>query len=158
MEQFHEGLYRRLSAYVRALGWWHAIPQPSHDKTRPGKTAVVQRLNRVQIAHEGGAKPDLPPLPATLQQIVGLLFDVGPVSNGGQGAVPLTWLDLQAWQSATGLCLPPWQLRLLRRLSADYLMELNRGASVDAPPPWERDLTPDRRKRVAKHIKNIFRG
>lgn len=154
MERFHEGLARSLSAYVRALGWWHAVPQP-----KPGKAAVIpQRLNRVQIAQEGGAKPDLPPLEASLQPIVSLLFDAGPISSSGDGAVPLTWVDLQAWQGATGLCLPPWQLRLLRRLSADYLMELNQGAAVDAPPPWERDLTPERRKKVAKHVRNVFRG
>lgn len=153
MERFHEGLYRPLSAYVRALGWWHAIPQP-----KPGKAVVVQRLNRVQIAHEGGAKPDLPPLDARLQEIVGLLFDAGPVSSSAGGSMPLTWADLQAWQAATGLDLPPWQLRLLRRLSGDYLMELNQGASVDAPPPWERNLTPQRRKKVAKHVRSILRG
>lgn len=153
MERFHEGLYRGLSAYVRALGWWHAIPHP-----KPGKNVIPQRLNRVQIAQEGGAKPDLPPLESGLQQIVGLLFDAGPVSSGGEGLVPLSWLDLQAWQSVTGLTLQPWLLRLLRRLSGDYLMELNKGASVDAPPPWERDLTPDRRKKVAKHIRKVIRG
>lgn len=83
------------------------------------------------------------------------LFDAGPVVSGPQGASPLSWRDLQAWQAGSGVSLPPWQLRLLRRLSSEYLAESLRAEAEDAPPPWER--TQDREK-IAQHIKRILRA
>jgi len=144
-----------LSTYVRALAWWHAAPQP-----KPGKTGtpLVQRESRMKMALRCGNEVDLPYVDPGLLFLVQQLFDAGPVSAGGNGTIPLTWTDLDAWQRVTGAALPPGQLRLLRRLSGEYLDESNLAVEHDAPPPWVRGLGEDKRWRISGHIKNVLRS
>jgi hypothetical protein len=104
---------------------------------------------------EAGGEPDLPYIDPALELLVEYLFEAGPVSAVGMGPVTLTWVDLEAWQRATGVSLHPWQARLLRQLSSEYLAESSIADAHDAPPPWDRE--PDRAK-VANHIKRLFRG
>lgn len=103
----------------------------------------------------GGGDIDLPFVEPEFRIIIDYLFDVGPVSNGGMGPVPLSWLDLDVWQRNIGISLSPWILRLLRELSGTYILESKRSEAEDAPPPW--NVVPDRQK-VAGHIKKLFRG
>jgi hypothetical protein len=103
---------------------------------------------------DAGEEPDLPEIDPEAQHLIEYLMDAGPVVSGAQGTAPLSWADLQAWQEGSGVSLPPWQLRLIRRLSSEYLAETIRAEAHDAPPPWER--APDR-GRIAKHIKSILR-
>lgn len=91
---------------------------------------------------DAGGEPDLPPVDAALQPFVAMLFEAGPASTAGQGQITLTWADLEYWQIGIGVRYAPWQLRLLRRLSAEYLIELHRAEAPDALPPWERDNVP----------------
>jgi hypothetical protein len=64
------------------------------------------------------------------------LFDVGPVRGGGMGPVPLVPENLIAWQQETGIELQPWQSHMLRRLSRDYLIQLNEAEDQKCQPPW----------------------
>jgi hypothetical protein len=112
----------------------------------------------MMLLTETGGEPDLPDLDPALQYFVDALFDAGPTSAAGMGAVPLTWADLEAWQRGTGVFFPPWQLRLIRKLSSEYLAESQAADAHDAPPPWNREITEDRRGRVAKHIRDVMRG
>jgi hypothetical protein len=104
---------------------------------------------------DAGEEPDLPDIDPESYFLIEYLLDAGPVSGGSNGAAALSWGELQAWQAGSGVSLPPWQLRLLRRLSAEYLSESFRAEAHDAPPPWE--LAPDR-ARIATHIRKILRG
>lgn len=72
--------------------------------------------------------------------------------------IPLTWADLNEYQNAVGVGLTPWELRLLRRLSSDYLRESHKAKAHDAPAPWIIEMTADRRAKVANHIKRVMRG
>ncbi len=109
----------------------------------------------MKIRLEGGGDPDLPFLEPAFSHFIAYLFDAGPTSVGGMGMVPLTWTDLRAWELAVGVSLPPWQLRLLRQLSREYITEAIQADEHDAPPPWEREVD---RVRIAKHIRNVIRG
>jgi len=104
---------------------------------------------------DDGGDPDLPNVEPELQFLIGYLFDAGPTSAGASSGVPLTWSDIRAWERGTGITLPPWQARLLRRLSADYLSESLTADAHDAPPPWVREAD---REKIAKHIKRVLRG
>ena len=104
---------------------------------------------------KAGGEPDLPDLEPELQYLVDYLFDAGPSSAAGMGAIPLTWADLGAWERATGVTLPLWASRLLRHLSAEYLAESHTAVEHAAPPPWAREVDRDR---AAKHIRNVIRG
>lgn len=104
---------------------------------------------------ESGGIPDLPPVPPPLQFLIEYLFDAGPTSPSGTGSVALTWADLEAWQRGTGVSLPPWTARLLRKLSSEYLQQSTLAIHHDAPPPWDRVIDRDQ---VAKKVRSIFRG
>jgi hypothetical protein len=104
---------------------------------------------------KAGGEPDLPEIDPEISFLVSHLFDAGPTSAAGQYGAPLTWQDLRAWQRCAGIELPSWQLRLLRRLSGEYLSESLRADAWDAPPPWEREAD---REKVAKHVRRLLRG
>ena len=155
MVEFLEGLAEALSPYVRALAWWHAVPQPPPSKLKGAPKAPPNRQSRMAARLAAGGEPDLPELDPSLAHVVAYLFDAGPTSAAGQYGSALSWADLQAWQAAAGIYLPPWQLRLLRRLSGEYLSESFIAEAWDAPPPWERDAD---RAKVAAHVRKVLRN
>lgn len=126
---------------MRALGWWHAVPRATDDGKYAARHAQEHR-SRWAMCLDSGNEPDLPAVDAALMPFIAWLFEAGPTSAGGPGQVTLTWADLAHWQDGTGIRLPPWKLRLLRRLSSEYLREYNQAGTVDAAPPWEREHMP----------------
>lgn len=141
------------------MAWWHAVakPPPSRQQERAPRGEQLPAKSRLALRREAGGQPDLPDIEPELEYLVGYLFDAGPVSVVGMGPQPLTWTDLDAWQRCSGVVLQPWQSELLRHLSGQYLAESQIADAHDAPPPWERDMA-DRRKTIAKHIKQLLRG
>lgn len=105
-----------------------------------------------------GREIELPKLPHEVAFIVEMLFEAGPVTSSGDGSIPLTWQALTAWQDALGVSLPLWQLRLLRKLSLEYLSQHRAAAEPDAPMPWKTTTTPSRRAKVADNVRGILRG
>ncbi len=73
------------------------------------------------------------------------------------GPTLLTHLELEAFQRNTGAELNAWEVRILRRMSGEWIGESHRAESADCPAPYA-DMTEERRRDVAKHIKNLFRG
>lgn len=100
----------------------------------------------------------MPPITEEAGYLVETLMDAGIFTAAGMGQVPITWADLAAWQGGTGITLEPWESRLLRRMSTEYLNELHRAEKHDAPPPWHVELTPEQRQQVAARIKDVLRG
>jgi len=68
--------------------------------------------------------------------LIEYLFDVGPVTHGGMGDAPLSHLELNAWQQNIGIELQPWEVRVMHRLSLEYLSESQKATAYDAPAPW----------------------
>ncbi len=64
------------------------------------------------------------------------LVEMGLSEAAGMGAAPLSWKEINAWCERTCVDLPPWEARLMRRLSADYLAESRKAESETCPPPW----------------------
>ncbi len=77
----------------------------------------------------------MPPNPAP--HIVDRLLEIGLTEAAGMGAGPMTWLQIDAWSRLTGVALAPWEARLLRRLSSDYLAESRRAEDINWPSPWQ---------------------
>lgn len=101
-----------------------------------------------------GQRPSLPPI-STGAHLVGHLFDVGPVEQGMAGPAVLSHATLRHWQDNTGLSLPPWQLSLLRRLSADWIEETERARNPLARAPGE-VLDQNERQKVGKNLDKAF--
>lgn len=76
-------------------------------------------------------QPDMPPLECG-EYLIGYLYEIGPTS----GEEAITQPAIRAWQDNIGIELPPWQVRLLRRLSIDYLSESHQARKRDCPAPW----------------------
>lgn len=76
----------------------------------------------------------MPPNPAS--HITGWLVEIGLTEAAGMGAGPLSWREINEWCLGTCLDLAPWERRLLRRLSTEYLAESRRAESENCPPPW----------------------
>lgn len=115
-------------------------------------------MTRAQKLQDEGRQPDLPPL-AGGEHLVGYLLDAGPLSHGGMGPVPLSHLDIQAWQCNTGIELTAWEARTLRDLSREYVAQLQASAAPDEPAPYVHvDLQADRREAVSQRVASIFGG
>lgn len=78
--------------------------------------------------------PDMPEVRA--EYLLGYFFEVGPVMAGGMGPAPISQQELVAWQTNTGIELRPWESRVLRRLSSDYITELHKAEDAIRPAPW----------------------
>lgn len=97
----------------------------------------------------------MPPCPAPV--FITWLFDAGPYEAGAMGKAALGWVTIGAWSREACIALAPWQKRLLRRLSGDYLREGDRAVKHDCPPPWQPDeMTPHSRDIVSAKIKSVF--
>lgn len=105
-----------------------------------------------------GVEPQLPPLSCG-ELLIAYLFEVGPIAAGGMGPVAIDWVQIDAWQRRVGLDLPPWQSRLLIRLSGDYLSEWMAASDDTRPAPWHpEDMTEANRAAVGRQAKNAMRA
>lgn len=101
----------------------------------PGaRKETVELSRRERIERDGGAL-EMPPVECG-EHLVGYLYEFGPTVPAGMGAGPVAFTEIAAWQALRGIELEPWEARLLRRLSLDYLAEAHRATKRDAQPPW----------------------
>ena len=84
-------------------------------------------------------------------------MEVGPTDPGAMGAVPISWATIGEWQHCMGLDLPPWLVRLLRRLSVEFVAETVRAREPDCPPPWTATSVLNRDE-VSRKVTNAFRA
>ena len=84
---------------------------------------------------DDGYVPELPSVDGAAY-LVAYLWDMGPTMVAGMGLGPLTHEEIRAWQSNTGVWLQPWEARILRQLSMDYIVQMRDAEKNDCPPPW----------------------
>lgn len=101
--------------------------------------------------------PQLPP--NSVPYLTDWLFEIGPTVSGGMGPSPIGWRDMEAWQALTGVELLPWEAKLLRRLSYDFIAQMQDAKKMDCPDPWvpEQD-TAANREAVSRQIGNAFKA
>ena len=83
--------------------------------------------------------PPMPPNP--MPHIITRAVEVGLTEAAGMGVVPISWREITHWQRNTGVVLAPWEARLLRKLSTEYVAEMRRAESENCPPPWNAEPT-----------------
>jgi hypothetical protein len=135
--KFYDGLGRELSLFVRQLAWLNTVPNPPERKGRSRKSddrPKAPRLTRLQQMEKRKERPEFPPISA--RHIVDWLMEVGPVEMTGMDRAAVSWREMAAWQKQTGRKLAPWQARLIRRLSNDYLIESRAAEDSGRPAPW----------------------
>lgn len=74
------------------------------------------------------------------------------------GESPLSYQDLRAWEQISGVELMPWEAKLLRSLSTDYLIERQRAEELNRPAPYTgvKDDVAAKRALVAGQVKSAF--
>lgn len=112
-------------------------------------------MTRLQTLRAQDAQPDIPAA-GPGAYLVGYLFDAGPIVNSSGSSAPLSWQDLSAWSSGTGIELQPWEARTLRTLSRAYLHSATAAQSPNCPAPYAEQPTPDQRTVVANSLRSIF--
>ena len=83
--------------------------------------------------------PAMPENPAP--HITSRLIEIGLTEAAGMGAAPLSWREIDAWCARTAVDLDPWESRLLRSLSLEYLAQGRRAESEACPAPWRAPIT-----------------
>ena len=115
---------------MRHSAWLGAVPEAA-----PGARADAAKLSRRERIERDGGEIEMPPFDDG-EYLIGYLYELGPTAAAGMGAGPVTFAEMAAWQAARGFELEPWDARLLRRLSVDYLAESHRATERNCPPPW----------------------
>jgi len=115
---------------VRHSAWLGAVPEAA-----PGARADAAKLSRRERIERDGAEIEMPPFDDG-EYLIAYLYELGPTVAADMGAGPVTFAEMAAWQVARGFELEPWEARLLRRLSVDYLAESHRATERNCPPPW----------------------
>lgn len=120
------------------MAWLNATPKPA-EGTRRAKAGLGAKISRLDQMRRDGLAPKLPPNPAPI--IINRLIELGLTEPAGMGMVPISWQTLSAWQKLTGVQLAPWEARMLRTLSSEYLAESRRAESENCPAPWRTEVT-----------------
>ncbi|MCJ8158352.1 hypothetical protein [Sphingomonas sp. LaA6.9] len=103
---------------------------------------------------KGGITPPMPPNSAP--HIIGRLVEIGLTEAAGMGAAPLSWQSIHAWQTVTGIRLAPWEARLIRALSVEYLAEGRRAETENCPPPWRAEVTERERETEVDRLRVVL--
>ncbi|MBB3925040.1 hypothetical protein GGR43_000741 [Sphingobium jiangsuense] len=88
-----------------------------------------------------GKRADIPMPPNPAPHIINRLIEIGLTEAAGMGAAPLSWKEIDAWCNRTGIDLPPWEARLIRALSVEYLAMGRKAEDENCPPPWKAPIT-----------------
>lgn len=117
-----------MSLYVKHSAWLNATPSRApEDKSTSPSLSRIERMRRANKDED----PEMPPVGAG-GYLLGYLFEIGPTLDSG----PLTQAELRAWQLNVGIVLEPWEIRVLRRLSCDYVASSHAAIDRNAPAPW----------------------
>lgn len=65
-----------------------------------------------------------------------LFFESGQCLATGQGLVPLTWQEIDAWIRVNQLDLTLWEIETIRKMSEAYCAEYSRATDPQRPAPY----------------------
>lgn len=135
---------------MRQHAWLNAVPRAPEDRKKP------RAGSRLEDLKAKGREPQLPDV--SLAYLVEYLFEVGPVESGGFGPQPVSHLELLAWQVNSRRWLQPWEIAMIRRLSAEWAAQLHKSEDHDCPAPWQGEVLSDiERGSVAMNLRDAIR-
>lgn len=93
--------------------------------------------------------------PVSMPYLVDLFFEVGPATSTGMGQALLTHEEIGAWQRNMNVELRPWEMRAMRRMSAEWIAEAQAAEDPKRPPPYAGSRN-DMRENVANKLDNLL--
>lgn len=136
------------------MAWLNATPKPPAGSKRADPKFERKVLSRRDQMKKDGIPVRMPSNPAPL--IINRLVEIGLTEAAGMGAAPLSWSTIDAWCNRTGIDLPPWEARLIRHLSVEYLAESRRAESENCPPPWRAEVTQRERETEQARLEMVL--
>lgn len=115
------------------------MPKPPEGTQRAKYAHQRPKISRQEQLKKDGVAIAMPSNPAP--HIISRLIEIGITETTGMGPAPLSWREIEAWQSAVNVRLAPWEARLMRQLSLAYITESRRAESETCPPPWRSEVT-----------------
>lgn len=74
------------------------------------------------------------------------------------GQAPLTFVEIDAWQRVTGICLDPWESLDIRQLSVEWCAQADRSSDPECPAPYAGEARPEELNVVARGLRAVIRG
>lgn len=139
---------------MRQLAYLQAVPKPPPGSRRVKQADQAPQPSRAEQMKQAGIVPKMPPNP--LPHIVERLIEIGLTEAAGMGLAPLSWREINEWQRATSVTLAPWEARLIRQLSVEYLTESRRAESENCPPPWRGVITDADRSAEERQLRSVL--
>lgn len=137
------------------MAWLQATPRPPAGSKRAEKFDPAKAISRIdQLKKEGVKNPPMPPNP--MPHIIERLTEIGLSEAAGMGAAPLSWNSIEAWQRITGIALDPWEARLIRRLSTDYLAMSREAEKETCSSPWRAPVTAQQRDSELARLRMVL--
>jgi hypothetical protein len=141
---------------VRQRAWLNTSPERGkNDRSTARRRSRLEQM-RADRKDEGYV-PELPNVDGAAY-LVAYLWDIGPTMVAGMGLGPLTHEEIRAWQSNTGVWLQPWETRILRQLSMDYIVEMRDAEKPSCPAPWNGTPSPADLSSVADRMLQSIRA
>jgi len=88
--------------------------------------------------------------------LIGLWQEAGLMSSNGMGPVPLSWVDIRAWEESCEVDIPVWEKLVIRELSEAYVSELLLTKEKMRPAPYMVEDDSLDRSAVANNIYSIL--
>ncbi len=161
MDKFYERCAGQLIAYVQFWAWLHTPPKIEPQQTLKN-TKAQQTPSRLQKSRselgDVGYMPDMPDVEG-LENVIDYFFECGPALFGSSGPLPLSHCEIAAWKENTGRELSPWEAKLLRQMSIEFV---DWSAKAKDPsclsPIAEPELTAEARDNVSQRVSSFFKG
>lgn len=88
--------------------------------------------------------------------MVAYFYEVGPTLFGDMGEMPISHVELLAWQENSGVELSSWEARAIVQLSREYLSFSRRAQDPKCEAPW--DYETEAKRVVAHDLKDYISG
>lgn len=89
-----------------------------------------------------------------MPHMIDWLMEIGPMVSGAMGSAAFGWSDMAHWSEMTGIELDPWEAKTLRRLSLDWVAQVNASREPNCPPPYVENVRND--DAVTEQFKRMF--
>lgn len=138
------------------MAWLHATPKPPEGTKRAANQQKNEapKLSRLDDMKRSGILPAMPANP--LPHIVEWLVEMGISESNGMGASPLSWQEISAWCERTGVDLSPWEARLIRALSVEYIGFSRRAEDENCPSPCRTEVTQRERDTEQARLESVL--
>ena len=83
---------------------------------------------------------------------------LGRCSAGAMGAIPLSPVEISAWQAGTRTYLLPWEYSTLLEMSRGYVSMIHEGEKPECLPPFGDPVREFDREALSKKVSNAFRA